>query len=102
MQRTIRYRSVSEITSSILKSIHRYTGATITCIQHETRIPYKKLKEHLTLLVQSKFIVFVSEEKKFRTTESGIHFLKLYGEMDSLLVFQTAGRSAESKLQWQL
>ena len=102
MQRTLRYRSIYEIISSILESTHSYTGATITCIQHETRIPYKKLKEHLILLVQSKFIVFVREEKKFRITESGIHFLKLYGEMDSLLVFQIAKRSAESKLQWQL
>ena len=39
------------------------------------------------MMIQTKLIIYIKEEKTFRITEYGIHALKLY-EMDKLLVSQ--------------
>ena len=85
MQR--RQRSKTEIISSILRSTHNHTGTKISQILYETYIPYNQLKEYLTMMVQNKLIIYVKEEKIFKITEYGIQALKLYGEMDKLLVY---------------
>ena len=54
---------------------------------YETYIPYNQLKEYLTMMIQNKLIVYIKEEKIFKITEYGIHALKLYDEMDKLLVY---------------
>ena len=54
---------------------------------YETYIPYNQLKEYLTMMIQNKLIVYIKEEKIFKITEYGIHVLKLYDEMDKLLVY---------------
>ena len=40
----------------------------------------------LSSLEQTNLIVYIKEEKTFKITEYGMHALKLYGEMDKLLV----------------
>ena len=40
------------------------------------------------MMIQTKLIIYIKEEKTFKITEYGIHALKLYGEMDKLLVSQ--------------
>ena len=54
---------------------------------YETFIPYNQLKEYLVMMIQSEFIIYIKEEKTFRITEYGMHVLKLYNEMDKLLVY---------------
>jgi hypothetical protein len=39
------------------------------------------------MMVQNKLIIYVKEEKIFKITEYGIHVLKVYDEMDKLLVY---------------
>ena len=82
-----RLRSKTELISSILRSTHNRTGTKISQILYETYIPYNQLKEYLTMMVQNKLIIYVKEEKIFKITEYGIQALKLYGEMDKLLVY---------------
>ena len=53
---------------------------------YETYIPYNQLKEYLTMMIQNKLIMYIKEEI-FKITEYGIHALKLYDEMDKLLVY---------------
>ena len=53
----------------------------------ETCIPYNQLKEYLAMMIQNKLIVYVKEEKTFRITDYGMHVIKLYDEMDKLLVY---------------
>ena len=88
MQR--RQRSKTEIISSILRSTHNHTGTKISQILYETYIPYNQLKEYLTMMIQNKPIIYVKEEKTFKITEDGIHILKLYDEIDKLLVYNPA------------
>ena len=85
MQR--RLRSKSEKILDILRSIHNCTGTRITQIMYKTCIPNNQLKEYLAMMIQNKLVVYVKGEKIFKITEYGIHVLKLYGEMDKLLVY---------------
>jgi predicted transcriptional regulator len=91
MLRRPRQRSKTEIISSILRSTHKRTGTKISQIMYETYIPYNQLKEYLTMMIQNKLIMYIKEEKIFKITEYGIHALKLYDEMDKLLVYNRLG-----------
>ncbi len=84
MQRRI--RSESEKKSDILRSIRNRPGTRITQIMFETCIPHNQLKEYLAMTIQNKLIIYIKEEKTFKITEYGIRVLKLYDEMDKLLV----------------
>jgi len=93
MQR--RQRSKSEITSFILRSVHNCTGTKVSQIQYETYIPYNQLKEYLIMMVQNNLIIYIKEDKIFKITEYGMHALKLYGEIDKLLVYNPIKQSVE-------
>jgi predicted transcriptional regulator len=80
-------RSKSEKISSILRSVRNRTGTRISQIMYETYIPYNQLKEYLTMMIQNELIIYSKEEKTFRITDYGMNVLKLYGEMDKLLVY---------------
>ena len=54
---------------------------------YETCIPHNQLKEYLAMMIQNKLIIYIKEEKTFRITDYGIHVIKLYDEMDKLLVY---------------
>ena len=86
MLRRSRQRSKTEIILSMLRSTHNRTGTKISQIMYETYIPYNQLKEYLTMMIQNKLIMYI-KEKIFKITEYGIHALKLYDEMDKLLVY---------------
>ncbi len=86
-------RSKSEKISDILRSIRNCTGARISHIMYETCIPHNQLKEHLTMMIQNKLIIYIKEEKTFKITDYGLHVLKLYDEMDKLLVYNPTKRS---------
>ena len=86
MPRRFTLRSRTEMISSILRSTSCRTGAKISQIQYETYISYNQLKAYLTMMIQTNLIVYIKEEKTFKITEYGMHALKLYGEMDKLLV----------------
>jgi predicted transcriptional regulator len=60
---------------------------------YETYIPYNQLKEYLTMMIQNNLIMYIKEEKIFKITEYGIHALKLYDEMDKLLVYNPTKHS---------
>ena len=39
------------------------------------------------MMIQNELIVYITEEKTFKITEHGMHVLKLYNEMNKLLVY---------------
>jgi predicted transcriptional regulator len=85
MQRQL--RSDSEKISDILRSIRNCRGTRITQIMFETCIPHNQLKEYLALMIQNGLITYIKDEKTFEITNYGMHVLKLYDEMDKLLVY---------------
>jgi predicted transcriptional regulator len=93
MQRQL--RSKSEKISDILRSIRNCTGARISHIMYETCIPHNQLKEYLAMMIQSGLIVYVKEKKRFRITDYGMNVLKIYGEMNKLLVYNPTKQLVE-------
>jgi len=85
-------RSKSEKISDILRSIRNCLGTRITQIMYETCIPHNQLKEYLAIMIQNGLIVYIKEEKTFRITDYGTHILKLYDEMNKLLVYNYTDR----------
>jgi predicted transcriptional regulator len=85
-------RSKSEKISDILRSIRNCPGTRITQIMYETCIPHNQLKEYLAIMIQNGLIVYIKEEKTFRITDYGTHILKLYDEMNKLLVYNYTDR----------
>lgn len=96
MQRRPRQRSKTEIISSILRSIGNRTGTRISQIMYETYIPHNQLKEYLAMMIQNELIVYITEEKTFKITEHGMHVLKLYSEMNKLLVYNPTRLNTQS------
>jgi predicted transcriptional regulator len=95
MQRQL--RSESEKISDILRSIRNCTGARISHIMYETCIPHNQLKEYLAMMIQNKLIIYIKEEKTFRITDYGMHVIKLYDEMDKLLVYNLPDYDRDSR-----
>jgi predicted transcriptional regulator len=92
-----RQRSKTEIMTSILRSTNNRAGMKISQILYEYYIPYNQLKEYLTMMVQNKLIIYVKEEKIFKITEYGVHVLKIYDEMDRLLVYDSTTKQSVEK-----
>jgi predicted transcriptional regulator len=59
---------------------------------YETCIPHNQLKEYLAIMIQNGLIVYIKEEKTFGITDYGTHILKLYDEMNKLLVYNYTDR----------
>jgi len=46
-----------------------------------TIISYKKLNEHLSLLIENNLVEYQSRRKILKTTEKGLKILKIYNEI---------------------
>jgi predicted transcriptional regulator len=88
-------RSKSEKISAILRSIRNCPDTRITQIMYDACIPHNQLKEYLAMMIQNELIVYSKEEKTFRITDYGMYVLKLYGEMNKLLVYNPTKQLVE-------
>ena len=81
----MKYRSRTDIVSSILESANG--GTTKTKIMYKAYLSYAQLKEYLSVLIESNLLEYEEGERKYRTTQRGLQFLKTYeqiGEMVSV------------------
>jgi predicted transcriptional regulator len=62
---------------------------------YDACIPHNQLKEYLAMMIQNELIVYSKEEKTFRITDYGMYVLKLYGEMNKLLVYNPTKQLVE-------
>ena len=76
-------RSRTEIVSNILDAANG--GATKTKIMYTAFLSYNQLKEYLSVLIENNLIEYFEGTKTFKTTEKGIHFLKMFNEIGELL-----------------
>ena len=58
-------------------------------------IPHNQLKEYLVMMIQTKLIMYVKEEKTFRITDYGMNVLKLHNEMGQILVYNQTKQLVE-------
>ncbi len=79
----MRYRSRTEIVAMILEVANG--GATKTKIMYKAFLSYSQLREYLSLLIENNLIDYIEGSKIYKTTEKGIHFLRMSNEMEELL-----------------
>jgi predicted transcriptional regulator len=77
-------RSRTEIVDSILDTANK-GGETKTKIMYFAFLSYNQLNEYLSLLLENNLIEYLDGTKTFRTTEKGLHFLKMNNEIKKLL-----------------
>jgi predicted transcriptional regulator len=79
----VKYRSRNEIIELLLNAADG-GGATKTKLMYSAFISFNQLKEYLSLLAEKGLIQYEDGTHTLRTTEKGIHFLKLQREIDEI------------------
>ena len=79
----MKYRSRSDIIELLLNAADG-RGATKTKLMYSAFISFNQLKEYLSLLAENGLIQYEEGKHTLRTTEKGIHFLKLRSKIDEL------------------
>jgi predicted transcriptional regulator len=74
-------RSRTEIVSSILDAANG-GGASKTKIMYTAFLSYNQLNEYLSLLTD--ILEYLDGTNKFKTTEKGLKYLKMYNEIRKL------------------
>ena len=70
---------------SILDVANKRGGETKTKIMYFAFLSYNQLNEYLSLLIDTNLIEYLDGTKIFKTTEKGLHFLKMHNEIKKLL-----------------
>ena len=79
----MKYRSRTEIVSNILDAANG--GATKTKIMYKAFLSYNQLKEYLSLLIENNLLEYLDGTQAYKTTEKGLHFLKMHNIIRKLL-----------------
>ena len=78
----MKYRSRTDICSQILEAANG--GTTKTRIMYNAYLSYAQLKEYLSVLTENGLLEYQDGEKKYKTTEKGLQFLKAYEHMNEM------------------
>ena len=77
-------RSRTEIVAMILEAAAN-GGETKTKIMYFAFLSYNQVKEYLSILIENNLVEYLDGGYKFKTTEKGLFFLKMYNEIGELL-----------------
>jgi len=78
-------RSRTEIVAIILDAANGGGGETKTKIMYFAFLSYNQVKEYISLLIENNLLEYLDGTNKFKTTEKGLHFLKMHNEIGELL-----------------
>ena len=76
-------RSRTEIVRDILDSANG--GATKTKIMYTAFLSYIQVHEYLSVLIENNLIEYIDGTQTYKTTEKGLHFLKMYNKIRKFL-----------------
>jgi predicted transcriptional regulator len=80
------YRSRSEIIRQILEVANGSGGAASkTKLMYNALLSHEQLKKYLKILIESELLSYDLPMHKFKITEKGLTFLKVYTEIDEML-----------------
>ena len=77
-------RSTFEIAAAILKAAQN--KETKTRLTYGACVSFKQLCKYLDFLIAQQMIEYVSEDGTYRTTKSGIIFLRNYEQMSAIML----------------
>lgn len=83
MHTYIKYRSRADIASAILETANG--GATKTKIMYGAYLSYAQLKEYLAAAIQNGLLEPVDDQHIYKTTAKGMHFMKAYEQIGSMI-----------------
>jgi predicted transcriptional regulator len=78
----MKYRSRTDIVATILDAANG--GAQKTKIMYSAYLSYAQLKDYLSVLVENGLLEYQPSEHKYKTTEKGTKFRRIYQHMDDL------------------
>lgn len=79
----MKYRSRSEIVGLLLDAANG-GGATKTKLMYKAYLSFNQLREYLALLVENGLIEYEEGMRTYRTTEKGIHLLRIQNTMNEI------------------
>src|ERR671938_1494385 len=80
----MKYRSRTDIVGLILEAANG-GRATKAKIMYKAFLSYAQLKEYLTVLLENGLIEYEEGMQLFRTTEKGIHVLRMYSQFNEMM-----------------
>jgi predicted transcriptional regulator len=77
-------RSRTEIVSNILDAANG-GGETKTKIMYKAFLSYNQVHEYLSILIENNLLEYLDGIQAYKTTEKGLHFLKMHNKIRKLL-----------------
>ena len=75
----MKYRSRTDIISQMLEAANG--GASKTKIMYTAYLSFAQLKEYLSMMIENDLLEYIEGERKYRTTEKGLKYLRAYDQM---------------------
>jgi predicted transcriptional regulator len=87
----MRNRDRMEIFSRILEAVNGagHGGTTRTRIMYHAFVSHAQMKEYLSNLADNGMRYYDSESQKFKITEKGLEFVRIFAEMDEMIKMQS-------------
>ena len=83
IRNTVKYRSRTDIAAAILEI--SLEGAIKTKIMYKAFLSFPQLKEYLGVLVEKELLEHNAAEQKYRTTDKGRQYLKMYRDVGQMI-----------------
>jgi predicted transcriptional regulator len=80
----LKHRTKEEIAALILEAIVNTNRATQTMIMYKAYLTHVQLKQFLSSLMEKGLIEYHKLERLYTITEKGMHFLKVYNQLNQL------------------
>ena len=83
-------RSKTDIVAAILQAAAANGNNLVgkSRIMYEAYLSWSQLEEYLSLLIAKDLIEYQKESHVYRTTEKGNHLLRLYNQLNELIIVQ--------------
>jgi predicted transcriptional regulator len=81
----MKYRSRSEIVSSILLAAREVEGITKTKIMYNSYLSFAQLKEYMALLLENGLLEYMPENNRYRTTEKGVKMVAAWERVNEMI-----------------
>ena len=84
-----------EIVSRILEAVNGGGGTTRTRIMYHAFVSHAQMKEYLSYLADNGMLHYDSESQKYKITEKGLEYVRIYTEIDELIKIPPPGPTTE-------